>query len=650
MLSVIEGQPIPSNGSSKLVAFNCDCGQTNILKKWKHFASGHVKSCGKCSLLTRDHFEKTQYGKLKMKNPMESQKGSNKKVYWICDCGRETLIPISWVTSQNTSSCGKCGILVKSHWEETKYGKLRMKSPEDASRTSHKKVEWLCDCGRETISEICNVTLGKTMTCGKCNLIEKEYFENTKFGKLKMKNPVSSKPGSEKIEIWVCDCGRETKTKICYVIGGETTSCGKCHVREREYWESSKFGRLGMKVPKDISPESHEKVTWKCDCGGESEAYIFNVSRGSTTNCGKCGSIAYGWYRDNEEKILSLKTPIKPEEVPDGWIKLCETVTHVDKPVSALCGSCKSAYKPVWSNIKLGRSLTCGCTTNRISYAQREIAQFISSNNKDVSLEHNLGGLKYDIKINSEDTVIEYNGLHWHSGELSRKRDLRKYKKAKSEGFKYVMIFEDEWKEKQEIIEDNLKYNICKNSSARTMRPSECEIKEIKSCESSSFYERYHYIGACKSKINYGVFHQDRLIACMSFKRPTRQTSKFDFELIRMASDPEFRIHGIWSKLLGKFIKDHKPKSIVSFSDNRLFSGNVYEKIGFKYDGEIPPDYYWVKNGKRFHKSGLRKPKGYKATETELREEQGYRKIWDLGKKRWVMVMVYSPHTEHDGG
>jgi predicted acetyltransferase len=110
-----------------------------------------------------------------------------------------------------------------------------------------------------------------------------------------------------------------------------------------------------------------------------------------------------------------------------------------------------------------------------------------------------------------------------------------------------------------------------------------------------------------------------------------------------MASDPEYRVHGIWSKLLKTFVREHRPVSIVSFSDNRLFSGGVYEKIGFSYDGEVPPDYYWVKGQRRFHKSGLRKKGEEKQsglTEAQLREAQGYRKIWDLGKKRWVFIQT----------
>jgi hypothetical protein len=128
----------------------------------------------------------------------------------------------------------------------------------------------------------------------------------------------------------------------------------------------------------------------------------------------------------------------------------------------------------------------------------------------------------------------------------------------------------------------------------------------------------------------------DQLVACVSFATPTRQ-SKYEWELIRMVADPTVRIHGVWSKLLKIFIEDYKPHSIVSFSDNRIFQGGTYGKIGFKFDGDVSPNYYWCRNGKRFHKSGLRKPKGETRTETVIRTEQGYQRIWDIGKKRWII-------------
>ncbi len=195
----------------------------------------------------------------------------------------------------------------------------------------------------------------------------------------------------------------------------------------------------------------------------------------------------------------------------------------------------------------------------------------------------------------------------------------------------------------KEKVKKLLKNKLNKNkvNTIKVIRPKLCDIKTIESFEADEFYNKFHYIGPVKAKINYGVYFKNKLIACCSFKKPTRQ-SKYDWELVRMASNQSHRVHGIWSKILKQFISDYKPSSIVSFSDNRLFSGETYEKIGFKFDNNIPADYYWCKNQRRFHKSGLRKNKSEKSsqlTETELRTNQGYWKIWDIGKKRWVLKL-----------
>lgn len=123
-----------------------------------------------------------------------------------------------------------------------------------------------------------------------------------------------------------------------------------------------------------------------------------------------------------------------------------------------------------------------------------------------------------------------------------------------------------------------------------------------------------------------------KIVSCMSFRRPFRQTSHHNYELARMTSVSDVKVHGTRSVLMSRFVKDESPSSIVTYSDDRLFSGNVYGKIR---DGCVKLDYYWMLGNKRFHKSSLRKAKSSE-TEAQLRMSQGFRKIWDMGKTRWV--------------
>jgi RimJ/RimL family protein N-acetyltransferase len=269
------------------------------------------------------------------------------------------------------------------------------------------------------------------------------------------------------------------------------------------------------------------------------------------------------------------------------------------------------------------------------SEPQKEIFEYVKSMGFDATCEARIGGLKYDVFVPSAALAIEYHGLAWHSTSSSKRADLNKQAVAAKHEVCLIVIYEDEWREKRKQMCDIMSNRLGAAKSVRKVRPSKCEMMEIPSSAADVFYERNHYIGKTGSNLNVCAMLDGKIVACMSFKRPNRQ-SKHTFELTRMASDPEYRIHGIWSKMFKILVGKTNPESVVSFSDNRLFTGNVYEKLGFEHDGNVRPNYYWVKGRYRFNKSGLRKPPGTTQTEHDLRMSQGYAKLWDLGKKRWV--------------
>lgn len=579
-----------------------------------------------------------KFGKLRIKESLITSKGSHKRVTWICDCGKETTQEIRYVLNGRSKDCRKCNLLSSSHMASTKYGSLRILNPIDCLPASEKTIQWVCDCGNEPYIMICNVISGRNKTCGKCNILSKEYLEKTKFGKLTVISPEETKPYSNKKIRFLCDCGNETITTFNLVSSGKTSSCGRCNSIPSSYFKTKKFGKLKLKDPTELQPNSDKQLVWICDCGNETKPFTHNVLKGLTRSCGKCVETVREWINDNRSIINSLSFPINQSDFPSGGITPLEPIKGRTISFRAICFVCQSEFYPKLCNILDKPQLTCGCSTNRISNSVRKIHKFMKSLGVDSSFEFKVCKLKYDIYVPSNNLLIEFNGLKWHSFPESRERDLKKYENAIKNGFDYLMIYEDEWIFNKEKVKSLIKNKLQKNDSV-SLRPSKCEIREISSKEANEFYESYHYIGKTKSSVYYGIFFKNELIACCSFGKPTRQTSKHSWELLRMASNPKYRIHGIWSKVL-KMFKSSYSGSIVSFSDNRLFSGAVYGKMGFHLDGSIKPDYYWVKGSRRYHKSGLRKtPEERKSglTETQLREAQGYRKIYDLGKKRWVL-------------
>lgn len=632
-LHIKENQEI-NKGSRKKIWWVCDCGKEKLIIL-HDVCSGHVKSCGKCNEILAKELIKMRFGKLRAKEARNVTPGSHEKIRCVCDCGKEADVIIKNLLSGSSTSCGRCNdIYIDKH---QKFGKLTIVNPQVISPGSHKKIGWKCDCGKTAFLEICFVLNGNQISCGKCNLITAEEFSKMKFGKLKAKLPENIYKYSHKIIPWLCDCGGEILAIIEHVFMGNITTCKYCNLISSDVMKQKKFGRLKIETARDILPGSGEKIGWLCDCGRRTDAIISDVISGKTKSCFNCKMIIHDWFILNKYKLKSLKCPVTIDEFPTGGIIPLETIENASKKFKAICPICKSEYHPNLSHIRGGTSLTCGCSTNQISFAQKEITKFIESHGIKVINEYRVNNFKYDIFIPSHNLLIEYQGLKWHSLPDSKRKDFNKHKNIIDSNYQFMIIFEDEWIHSKKKVESILLNKLGLLNSSR-IRISKCEVLPIPSQEANLFYEQFHYTGKCNLSISYGVFHENKIIAAISFSRPIHQ-SKHHWELIRMVSDPAYRVYGVWNKLLKKFIREQSPISIISFSDNRLFSGKVYENMGFEFDSEIPPDYYWVKGQRRFHKSALRKIGEEKLTEpieSKLREAQGYKKIWDLGKKRWT--------------
>jgi len=96
------------------------------------------------------------------------------------------------------------------------------------------------------------------------------------------------------------------------------------------------------------------------------------------------------------------------------------------------------------------------------------------------------------------------------------------------------------------------------------------------------------------------------------------------------------------SKLLKYFIKTYSPKRIISYADKDWSIGQLYQKLGFKMVSETKPDYKYILDDKRIHKSRFSKSR----LKTDLTESQemyglGISRIWDCGKLKLEML-IYS--------
>lgn len=638
----VPGQILPEAKFSKVrVEFDCDCGN-RVLVLWTSFASGKSETCGKCKAVRWKKEGISSYGKLQLLTPLSEISKMTDLVLWRCDCGNLKKIKLTSVVSQQIRSCGCIRrsskkvpeprpVIDRLEWIRRIPELVHEGLPEAWTSGTNRKFWFTCRCGKSYVRKFNRYETGKS-TCGDCH---KQTLKNgDEFGRLRYEGPdVQVDFKTIRKACFSCSCGRTVQAKIGSVTSGKKTRCGKCGLVEE-----TRFGSLTLKKgQQQFSKGSDRKARFDCDCGNEHEAAFHSVASGNVRSCGRCTDDVKEWYSKNADSLKHAKFPISKDDPMISYLRPSGDIRGPDEKILIECPVCKSAHESRYRYVRIGEGITCGCRSGQTSLAQHEIAAFFKSRGIEAVVEHSINGMRYDVFVPSVNLLIEYHGLKWHSVPEAKRRDLAKWKNAADSGFGLVCLFEDEWKYGRKKVLGLLQ-NRVGSADSRSVRPSSCDLFRIPTSEADAFYEKFHYIGKCRSSINLAAVLEDRMVACMSFKRPTRQSSHL-WELVRMAADPEFRVHGIWSKLLKKFVSDENPSSIVSFSDNRLFSGGVYGKIGFSYDGDVPPDYYWCKGKRRYHKSGLRKRRAERktgTTERELRESQGYRKIWDLGKKRWV--------------
>lgn len=280
------------------------------------------------------------------------------------------------------------------------------------------------------------------------------------------------------------------------------------------------------------------------------------------------------------------------------------------------------------------------------STGQRSVFEFVRDIlGKKSVLYNNKKAIKpkeLDIYIPTKNIGIEYNGLYWHTEKyVGKNSHYEKMKLANQNGIKLISIFADEWQEKEKQVKNFLKSVL--GVSERIVGARKTKVKRVEATVAKQFINENHIQGHSRTALVYfGLYLGNELLGVMSLGRHHRKTKQSVVVLDRLCFLDGVSVQGGASKLFSQAVlwaKSKKYCRIVSWSDNRWSEGNVYKKIGFTLEEELKPDYFYVKNEKRFSKQSLKKTKEERLTnktEKELRISQGYERIWDCGKKRWV--------------
>lgn len=130
----------------------------------------------------------------------------------------------------------------------------------------------------------------------------------------------------------------------------------------------------------------------------------------------------------------------------------------------------------------------------------------------------------------------------------------------------------------------------------------------------------------------------------MTFGKP-RYNKNYQWELLRLCTDVNYRVVGGTERLFKNFKINYSPESIISYCDSSKFIGNIYIKLGFKLVNDGRPSKHWSKQTSHITDNLLRQQGfdrlfktnyGKGTSNEELMLENGWLPIYDCGQAVYV--------------
>jgi hypothetical protein len=291
------------------------------------------------------------------------------------------------------------------------------------------------------------------------------------------------------------------------------------------------------------------------------------------------------------------------------------------------------------SNIK--SCTICNPIGDSKSIKEKELLEYIKSIYFYEVVSGYRDGLEIDIYLPELNLGFEFNGLYFHSNKFKEKNyHLNKTDYFKEKGIRIIHIWEDDWVLRKEIVKSQISNLFKINNEKIFARKCSVKVVNIKDCK--QFLDENHIQGKVNSSLKLGLYYEDELVSLMTFDHNEGRKSMEDggWNLNRFCNKTGVNVVGGASKLLNYFIKNYYVKRIVSYADKDWSVGNLYEVLGFKNIGGNGPDYKYIVDGCRVHKSRYKKSKlNSTLTEAKQMELNGINKIYDCGKLKFEKVL-----------
>lgn len=308
------------------------------------------------------------------------------------------------------------------------------------------------------------------------------------------------------------------------------------------------------------------------------------------TECGKKSTSEKLYAKFNLEWYSKRLKEVRPE------LSVCKETEYLGmhSPLSLVC----KTHGVVYRN-KAQTYLFNGCPrcVFRVTKPHSKVVDYLTDvlrvERVDVNIRKVIAPLELDIWLPDHNIGIEINGFFWH--QEAPLKHLNKTLECQKKGIRLIQLWDveifNDWLKVRSVLRGAI--GLTKKLGAR-----KTEVVQVSNSVAKEFYDKYHmqgYRNQTRGAINLSLQVEGKIYQMMSLDRPYFN-KKYDWEITRLATKFKHQVHGGASRLFNTFMKDHANETVITYADLRLFTGKVYEELGFTKVRRSPPN-YWYTNG-----------------------------------------------------
>lgn len=517
-------------------------------------------------------------------------------------------------------------------------------SPYECSPGSNFSAWWVCDLGHEYDAIVktrtyrgcgCPYCANKRILVGFNDLatthpeIARELFDEENGG-------ITARDitfGSEKELWWKCDNDHKYKLKVYRRV--EIMGCPHCY-SEKILFSSGivKNGNLletHPEIARELCDEKNEGVTaenitygmdrmlwWKCLEGHVYECRVSARTRNGK-KCPKCydsKGLVHGVndFGTTHPDIASQLIDDKNDGITS------KSVTFGSK--RKLWWRCLEGheYYAAVQDVVRGKA-KCNLCINTRSLGEQELALFIHENSPyylEINSRSVISPYELDMYIPEKNLAIEFNGVYWHTEAQGKDESYHynKWKMCKDAGVDLVTVWEDDWRDRREVVETMLRSKLgMYDVNARDL--TVVDVKTFR--EANMFFFTYDLYGSNIGNHTAGLVDDSGDVVVMLSWYCMDNIVYVDKYASSCAVEDGLSV------LLEKvkvFARSHGCVKIVGMSDNEYSVDGVYELCGFDRVGDVGARCWKVEKNTRV-----------------LDGDDGGNNIWDCGRVRWECVV-----------